>query len=88
MTVKSGYFPDILKHANITPVFKVIRQTKVTTDLLVNTLFNFSKIFEKLIYTQISSFIEPSFLKYPPGFRKIHNTQGTLLKIIKCVAIC
>ena len=54
-----AYFSDILNYANIAPVLKVIQQTKVTTDLLVNTLSNFSKIFEKLIYTQINSFMEP-----------------------------
>ena len=39
--VKSGNFPDILKYADITPVFKkMIRQTKLTIDLQILSLIS------------------------------------------------
>ena len=44
---------------------------------------NFSKMFEKLIYIQIKSFIESKLSKYQEGFRKNPNTQHPLLKMIE-----
>ena len=71
--VKRGKFTDILKYDDITPVFKkVIRQTRLTIDLQV--LSNFSKVFEKMIYAQISSFLQPKLSRYQAGFHGKRNT--------------
>ena len=80
--VKSGNFPDILKYADITPVFKKGDTTGKTNYRPISTLFNFSKVFEKMIYAQISSFMEPKLSKYPAGFHGKHNTQHAFLKMI------
>ena len=67
---KSGNFPDILKYYTSFLKSWYDRQ-------------NFSKILEKLIFTQInSSFIKSEFSKPLADFRKNHVTQYTLLKII------
>ena len=81
--VKSGNFPDILKYADITPVFKKGDTTDKTNYRPINTLSNFSKVFEKLIYAQINPFMEPKLSKYLAGFRAKHNTQHALLKMIE-----
>ena len=47
----------------------------------ISTLSNFSKIFEKLIYIQINSFIDSKLSKYLAAFRKNHNTQHDLLNM-------
>ena len=58
--VKSGNFPDILKYSDITPVFKRGDKTdKINYRPISTFLFNVSEIFEKLIYTQIDSCMEP-----------------------------
>ena len=41
------------------------------------------KIFEKLIYSQFNSYIEPKLSKYLEGFLRNHNTQHTLLRMIE-----
>ena len=46
----------------------------------ISTLSNFSKKFEKSIYAQANSFIEPKLSKYLASFRKNHNTWHALLK--------
>ena len=56
--VKSGKFPDVLKYADITPVFKIGDTTDKTNYRPISTLSNFSKDFEKMIYIQINSFME------------------------------
>ena len=54
-----------------------------SNDRPISTLSNFSKIFQKLIYTQINSIMEPKLPKYLAVFRKNHNTQHALLKMIE-----
>ena len=80
---KCGNFPDFLKYADITPVFKKGNTTHKTNHRPIITLCNFSKVFEKLIYSQINSFMEPKLSKYLAGFRAKHNTQHALLKMIE-----
>ena len=49
----------------------------------ISNLSNFSKIFEKLIYSQVNSYMEPKLSKYLAGFRRNHNAQNALLRMIK-----
>ena len=46
----------------------------------VSTLSNLSIVFEKLIYSQIKTYMSD---KYLTGFRKKHNTQHVLLNMIE-----
>ena len=79
----SASFPDLLKYADVTPVFKKGDATDKENYRPISTLSNFSKIFEKLIYNQIFEFMNPKLSKYITGFRKNHNTQHALLKMIE-----
>ena len=54
--IRKGKFPDILKYADITPVFKEGDTTDESNYRPISTLSNFSKIFEKLYYSQVNSF--------------------------------
>ena len=49
----------------------------------VSILSNFSKVFERLIYNQLNDFIETKFSKFLTGFRKNHNAQNALLRMIE-----
>ena len=49
----------------------------------VSTLSNLSKVFEKLFYFQISTYMSDKFAKYLTGFRNNHNTQYALPNMIK-----
>ena len=44
---------------------------------------NISKIFERLLFKQISNFMEPFFSKQQSGFRKDCSTQYYLLSMLK-----
>ena len=76
--VKSGNFPDISKYVDITPAF---RKGDKTNYRPISTLSNFSKVFQKLIYAQINSFMGPKLSKYEAGFRSKYNTQHALKTI-------
>ena len=81
--LREGKFPDILKYSDITPVFKKGENTKKENYRPISSLSNFSKIFEKLIHSQISQFIESKLSDYLTGFRRNHNTQYALLEMIE-----
>ena len=76
-------FSDILKKAEITPVYKKDGMNDKQNYRPVNTLSNQSKVFEKLIYPQINTYMIDKFSKYLTGFRKNHNTQHALLNMIE-----
>ena len=81
--VKTSNFADILKYADITPVFKKVDTTDKTNHGAISTVSNFSKVFEKLIYAKISSFMETRLAKYLACFRAKHNTLHALLKMLE-----
>ena len=53
--IKSGTFPEILKKAEVTAVFKKGDPTSKTDYRPVSTLSNFSKYFEKLVYLELNN---------------------------------
>ena len=77
-------FPDILKKAKLTPVYiKGDMNDKQNYRPMMSTLSNLSKVFEKLIYCQINTYMSNKFSKYLTGFCKNHNTQHALLNMIE-----
>ena len=76
---ENGAFPDCLKEANVTLIFK-------KDDPLNYGPFSilplFSKVFEKLTYKQLSNYIESFLSSILCNFRKAHNTQHTLFKLL------
>ena len=81
--LEDGIFPDSLKYADVTPVFKKGDNTAKENYRPISTLSNFSKVFERLLHNQISNFMELNFSKFLTGFRKKHNTQHALLMMIE-----
>ena len=67
-----------MKYAAITPVFKKGDARDKANYRPISTLSNFSKVFEKMIYAQINSFVEPKLSKFLAGFCAKHNTQHAL----------
>ena len=81
--VKNRKYPGILKYADIIPVFKKGDTTDKSNYRPISTLSNFSKIFEILIYSQVNSCMESKLSKYLAGFRRNHNTQHALTRMIE-----
>ena len=77
--VKRGNFPDILKYAD----FKKGDTANKTNYRPISTLSNFSKVFQKMIYAQINSLIEPKLSIYLACFRAKYITQHGHLKMIE-----
>ena len=79
---KNGAFPDCLKESNVTPIFKKDDPLDKENYRPVSVLSLLSKVFEKLIYKQLSNYIESFLSSIFCGFWKAHNTQHALFKLL------
>ena len=79
--MQQGYFPDKLKTGRITPIYKNKgSQQHFDCYRPISTLPIFGKIFEKIIYVRLYSFLINNNLMYSKqfGFRKGHSTSHAL----------
>ena len=76
----NGIFPDPLKIGKITPIFKKGDDSSFENYRPVSTLPIFGKIFEKIIYERLYSFLTTQKILNPQqfGFRKGHSTSHAL----------
>ena len=81
--LKEGVFPDDLKLADITPIFKKEDSLNKENYRTVGILPRLSKVFERILYKQIDSVMKNKFSSYLCRFRENHNAQYSLLKMIK-----
>ena len=78
--MKAGIFPDILKIGRITPIYKKGNEELLDNYRPISTLPVFGKIFEKLIYNRLYSFLTSQNIlnENQFGFRKGHSTNHAL----------
>ena len=81
--IAQGVFPDCLKIAEVIPIFKKGDHNLATNYRPVSILSQFDKIFEKLIYIRISSYLEKDDLlsKNQFGFRENSSTNFAIAHI-------
>ena len=75
-----GIFPSCLKTGKITPIYKKDDEQLLENYRPVSTLPIFGKIFEKIIYVRLYSFLTTNgtLHKSQFGFRKGHSTSHAL----------
>ena len=76
----SGIFPDELKIARVIPLYKGGKTHVLSNYRPISILPLFSKIFEKLIYNRLYTFIDKNNILYNKqfGFRRQHSTSHAL----------
>ena len=82
-SLENGKFPNCLKLANITPVFKKGPRTLKNNYRPVSILPIFVKIFERLLSRQLLEFFDNILYKFQCGFRKGYKTQHCLLLMLE-----
>lgn len=87
--INTGIFPDKLKIAKITPIFKKEDKTLFTNYRPISLLPAISKIFEKVLFKQLYDFFQSKKLFYNAqyGFRTEHSTEFAALELIDRVII-
>ena len=79
---ENGAFLDCFKEAKVTPIFKKDDILDKENYGQVSILPLLSKVFEKLIYKLLSNYTESFLSSILCGFRKAHNTQHALFKLL------
>ena len=77
----TGNFPEKLKLARITPVFKKGSRSEIDNYRPIFVLSNFSKLFEKAMYHRLYSYLEELKILYPLqfSFREKCSTTHALI---------
>ena len=80
-TVQENHFPTNLKYANVSPLYKKDDNTNKENYRPISILPSISKIFERLMFQQITSYVLNLLSPYLCGFRKGYNAQHALLRL-------
>ena len=79
----SCLFPDKLKLADISPIFKNGDRNDKLNYRPVSILPSISKLYERLIFYQINDYFDLKLSQYQCGFRKGYNTQYCLILMLE-----
>ena len=82
-SIETGCFPNSLKEANITSIFKKDDPLDKSNYRPVRILPLISKVYERLIYNQLLEYTEKNLSHISCGFRKAHSTQCALFKLLQ-----
>jgi Reverse transcriptase (RNA-dependent DNA polymerase) len=84
----SGIFPDQLKVAKVVPIFKSGDKLCMNNYRPISLLNVFSKIFEKIVCSRLTNFLETNKLISSAqfGFRKNHSTTHPLTKFLNLIS--
>ena len=74
-SLKESTFPEELKQSEVIPAYKKLDPLQKENYRPMSLLLHISKIFERVIYNQINSFMENKISKYVTGSGKSHGTQ-------------
>ena len=82
-SIESGIVRDIFKISKVTPVFKTGAVTDPGNYRPIAVLSPFAKILERLVYNQLSHFLEKEniLFKHQFGFRKNYSTEQAVLEL-------
>ena len=75
-------FPNSLKLADVSPLFKKGTKTNKENYRPISKLPNISKVFERIMHDNISSFMSDKLSSQLSGFRSGYSTQQALLAMI------
>ena len=90
LSLQEGVFPDELKIANVIPLFKNDDPELFNNYRPVSLLCTVSKLFEKIMYNRLLSFLDiyKILFSYQFGFRKHHSTYMALMTLMDNLINC
>ena len=81
-SIEKGVFPDALKIARVTPLFKVGDPTDISNYRSISVLPCFSKILERIIYNHLYKYLTAEKLLYSKqfGFQTGLSTEHAIVQ--------
>jgi hypothetical protein len=88
-SLQTGIFPDKLKTAKIIPIHKKDCKHKIENYRPISLLPSISKVFEKVAYEQLSTYLILNEFLYENqyGFRSHHSTEHAVLELVDRVTM-
>ena len=86
-SINLGIFPEKMKIAKVTPIFKSGKKELLTNYRPISALSCFSKILERIMYNRVYNYLNDNNLLFRKqfGFRKGHSTDHALIKLIDSI---
>jgi hypothetical protein len=81
--ISNSEFPDSLKQAEVAPIYKKADRLQKQNYRPVSILPTLSKIFEKVLASQITNFFKDTFSPHLSAFRSGYSCQHALLDIME-----
>ena len=90
LCIKQGKYPDVLKKAIVTPIYKSGDRLEACNYRPISTLLSINKIIEKLTYNRMLSFINRCKLlsEYQYGFRAGKSTTDAIFQVTQYASNC
>ena len=82
--LESGIFPDSLKISKIIPLYKKWNIKSITNYRPISLLPTLSKVFERVIFNQLYTYLDPNHIlsEQPFGFRANYSAELTAIKLV------
>ena len=86
-SLSDGVFPEVMKLAEIVPLFKSNDKTLTENYRPISLLITLSKILEKVVHKRTYSFLQEQGLLYKSqyGFRSSHSCENAITELIGCI---
>ena len=83
-SLSTGIFPDKMKIAKVSPIFKNNKKTTASNYRPISVLSCFSKILERIMYSRLYSYLTENNILFNKqfGFRASHSTEYALLELV------
>ena len=83
LSINTGDFPDKLKIARVTPIFKSGEETFLNNYRPISVLPCLSKILERIMYNRLCTFLTENNLLYEKqfGFQAGHSTDNAIVEL-------
>ena len=84
LSIEKSIYPDDLKIAKVTPVFKAGNNKELSNYRPISVLAFFSKILETLMYNRLYKYLLDSNILYKKqfGFQEGHSTNHAILQLV------
>ena len=82
-SIKNGVYPDLLKTARVTPIYKKGDKSDPSNYRPISVLSQVNKVFEKILHKRLYKYLTKFEIlyEYQFGFRKGHSTTQALIEI-------
>ena len=82
--LQKGCFPEELKIAPVTPIYKAVDVNKIGNYRPISVLPCFSKILERIMYNRLFKYLTTNEILHKKqfGFQKGHSTEHVIIQLI------